>query len=85
VRGPLLYPIQAREPFGLVLAASHGLRARPSRARPRAPVREIVDDGVHASYSHLDQMAAGLPACAASDRRRARQRASNVSGSSGCE
>ena len=41
----LLYPIQAREPFGLVLAEAMAC-GTPVAALDRGAVREIVDDGV---------------------------------------
>ena len=41
----LLYPIQAREPFGLVLAEAMAC-GTPVAALDRGAVREVVDDGV---------------------------------------
>jgi glycosyltransferase involved in cell wall biosynthesis len=71
----LLYPIQAREPFGLVLAEAMAC-GTPVAALDRGAVREIVDDGVTGVvFSDLDQMAAGLTRVCALDRRGVRQRA----------
>ena len=71
----LLYPIQAREPFGLVLAEAMAC-GTPVAALDRGAVREIVDDGVTGVvFSDLDQMAAGLNRVCALDRRRVRERA----------
>ena len=44
----LLYPIQAREPFGLVLAEAMAC-GTPVAALDRGAVSEIVDDGVTGS------------------------------------
>ena len=41
----LLYPVQAREPFGLVLAEAMAC-GTPVAALDRGAVREVVDDGV---------------------------------------
>jgi glycosyltransferase involved in cell wall biosynthesis len=71
----LLYPIQAREPFGLVLAEAMAC-GTPVAALDRGAVREIVDDGVTGVvFGDLDQMAAGLARVCSLDRRRVRQRA----------
>jgi glycosyltransferase involved in cell wall biosynthesis len=71
----LLYPIQAREPFGLVLAEAMAC-GTPVAALDRGAVREIVDDGVTGIvFGDLDQMAAGLNRVCALDRRRVRERA----------
>ena len=71
----LLYPIQAREPFGLVLAEAMAC-GTPVAALDRGAVREMVDDGVTGLvFNDLDQMAAGLPRVCALDRRRVRDRA----------
>jgi glycosyltransferase involved in cell wall biosynthesis len=71
----LLYPIQAREPFGLVLAEAMAC-GTPVAALDRGAVREMVDDGVTGMvFSDLAQMAAGLPRVCALDRRRVRERA----------
>ena len=71
----LLYPIQAREPFGLVLAEAMAC-GTPVAALDRGAVREVVDDGVTGMvFSDLDEMAADLPRVCALDRRRVRERA----------
>jgi glycosyltransferase involved in cell wall biosynthesis len=71
----LLYPIQAREPFGLVLAEAMAC-GTPVAALDRGAVREIVDDGVTGLvFENLEQMANELPRVFDLDRRRVRQRA----------
>jgi glycosyltransferase involved in cell wall biosynthesis len=71
----LLYPIQAREPFGLVLAEAMAC-GTPVAALDRGAVREIVDDGVTGLvFEDLEQMANELPRVFDLDRRRVRQRA----------
>ena len=71
----LLYPIQAREPFGLVLAEAMAC-GTPVAALDRGAVREMVDDGVTGIvFDDLEQMAAGLPRVFDLDRRRVRARA----------
>jgi glycosyltransferase involved in cell wall biosynthesis len=71
----LLYPIQAREPFGLVLAEAMAC-GTPVAALDRGAVREVVDEGLTgAVFDDLDQMALGLPRVMALDRRRVRDRA----------
>jgi glycosyltransferase involved in cell wall biosynthesis len=71
----LLYPIQAREPFGLVLAEAMAC-GTPVAALDRGAVREIVDDGVTGLvFEHLEQMVNELPRVFDLDRRRVRQRA----------
>jgi glycosyltransferase involved in cell wall biosynthesis len=71
----LLYPLQAREPFGLVLAEAMAC-GTPVAALDRGAVREMVDDGVTGIvFDDLDQMVAGLPRVCALDRRRVRDRA----------
>ena len=57
----LLYPIQAREPFGLVLAEAMAC-GTPVAALDRGAVREVVDDGVTGIvFDDLEQMVDGLP------------------------
>ena len=52
----LLYPIQAREPFGLVLAEAMAC-GTPVAALDRGAVREVVDDGVTGIvFDDLEQM-----------------------------
>ena len=71
----LLYPIQAREPFGLVLAEAMAC-GTPVAALDRGAVREVVEDGVTGVVvDTLDQMVDALPRVFALDRRRVRQHA----------
>jgi glycosyltransferase involved in cell wall biosynthesis len=71
----LVYPIQAREPFGLVLAEAMAC-GTPVAALDRGAVREMVDDGVTGIvFDDLDQMAAGLDRVYALDRKHVRERA----------
>ena len=70
----LLYPIQAGEPFGLVLAEAMAC-GTPVAALDRGAVREVVDDGVTGIvFDDEAAMAAGLPRVFALDRRRVRAR-----------
>jgi glycosyltransferase involved in cell wall biosynthesis len=56
----LLYPVQAGEPFGLVMAEAMAC-GTPVAALDRGAVREVVDDGLTGIvFSDVDQMAAGL-------------------------
>ena len=56
----LLYPVQAGEPFGLVMAEAMAC-GTPVAALDRGAVREVVDDGITGIvFSDLDQMVAGL-------------------------
>jgi glycosyltransferase involved in cell wall biosynthesis len=71
----LLYPIQAREPFGLVLAEAMAC-GTPVAALDKGAVREVVDDGVTGVvFEDLEQMANELPRAFDLDRRRVRDRA----------
>lgn len=71
----LLYPLQAREPFGLVLAEAMAC-GTPVAALDRGAVREIVDDGVTGFvFDDLDEMVTGLPRVFALDRQRVRDQA----------
>jgi len=71
----LLYPIQAREPFGLVLAEAMAC-GTPVAALDRGAVREVVDDGITGGvFGTLDEMINGLDRVCALDRRRVREHA----------
>jgi glycosyltransferase involved in cell wall biosynthesis len=71
----LLYPIQAREPFGLVLAEAMAC-GTPVVALDRGAVREVVDDGVTGLvFDDLEQMVNELPRVFDLDRRRVRTQA----------
>jgi glycosyltransferase involved in cell wall biosynthesis len=71
----LLYPIQAREPFGLVLAEAMAC-GTPVAALDRGAVREVVDEGVTGCvFDSLDAMVNGLPRVLALDRSLIRERA----------
>ena len=57
----LLYPVQAGEPFGLVLAEAMAC-GTPVAALDRGAVREIVDDGVTGGvFGSAEALVAGLP------------------------
>ena len=71
----LLYPVQAREPFGLVLAEAMAC-GTPVAALDRGAVREVVDDGITGQvFADLEHMIDGLPLVLALDRRRVRDQA----------
>jgi glycosyltransferase involved in cell wall biosynthesis len=71
----LLYPIQSREPFGLVLAEAMAC-GTPVAALDRGAVREVVDDGVTGIvFADLEEMANDLTRVFDLDRRRVRERA----------
>ena len=71
----LLYPVQADEPFGLVLAEAM-ICGTPVAALDRGAVGELVDDGITGGvFDSLDRLVAGLPAIVALDRVRVRARA----------
>src|SRR5205823_7791394 len=71
----LLYPIQSREPFGLVLAEAMAC-GTPVAALDRGAVREVVDDGVTGRvFENLEDMVNDLPRVFDLDRRRVRDRA----------
>jgi len=71
----LLYPIQAREPFGLVLAEAMAC-GTPVAALDKGAVREVVDHGVTGLvFENLEQMANELPRVFDLDRRLVRERA----------
>ncbi|HEV8393750.1 MAG TPA: glycosyltransferase family 4 protein [Vicinamibacterales bacterium] len=68
----LLYPVQAGEPFGLVLAEATTC-GTPVAALARGAVLEVVDDGVTGGvFESLDAMVAGLPRVLALDRAQVR-------------
>jgi glycosyltransferase involved in cell wall biosynthesis len=71
----LLYPVQTREPFGLVLAEAMAC-GTPVAALDCGAVREIVDDGVTGIvFDTVDEMAAGLGRVFRLDRLHVRERA----------
>lgn len=71
----LLYPVQAGEPFGLVLAEAMAC-GTPVAALDRGAVREVVDEGITGQvFSDLDAMVEGLPQVFALDRQRVRDHA----------
>jgi len=71
----LLYPIQAREPFGLVLAEAMAC-GTPVAALDRGAVREVVDEGITGMvFQDLEQMTNDLPRVFDLDRRRVREQA----------
>ena len=71
----LLYPVQADEPFGLVLAEAMAC-GTPVAALNRGAVGELVDEGVTGGvFDSLDDLVAGLSEVAALDRTRVRGRA----------
>jgi glycosyltransferase involved in cell wall biosynthesis len=71
----LIYPIQSREPFGLVLAEAMAC-GTPVAALDRGAVREVVDDGVTGIvFESLEQMVNELPRVFNLDRRLVRERA----------
>jgi glycosyltransferase involved in cell wall biosynthesis len=71
----LLYPVQAEESFGLVLAEAAAC-GTPVAAFDCGAVRELVEPGVTGGvYDSLDALVEGLPAVLALDRRAIRARA----------
>jgi glycosyltransferase involved in cell wall biosynthesis len=71
----LIYPVQAAEPFGLVLAEAASC-GTPVAALNRGAVPEIVDEGITGGvFETLDALVAGLPRVLSLDRRRVRARA----------
>jgi glycosyltransferase involved in cell wall biosynthesis len=68
----LVYPVQAAEPFGLVLAEAAAC-GTPVAALRRGAVCEIVDDDVTGvAFDSMDALIAGLPRVLALDRGRVR-------------
>lgn len=71
----LLYPVQAREPFGLVLAEAMAC-GTPVAALDRGAVGEVVDDGVTGGvFATVDDLVEGLPRVLALDRTAVRRQA----------
>jgi glycosyltransferase involved in cell wall biosynthesis len=71
----LVYPVQAAEPFGLVLVEAMAC-GTPVAALDRGAVREIVDEGLSGGiFPSLDDLVAGLPAVTSLDRVLVRDRA----------
>jgi glycosyltransferase involved in cell wall biosynthesis len=71
----LLYPVQAGEPFGLVMAEAMAC-GTPVAALDRGAVREVVDDGTTGGvFESLDALVDGLPSVLALDRTHVRKRA----------
>ena len=71
----LLYPLQTREPFGLVLVESM-MCGTPVAALDCGAVRELVDDGVTGHiFTSLDDLVNGIPRVLALNRERVRTRA----------
>ncbi len=71
----LLYPIQAREPFGLVLAEAMAC-GTPVAALDRGAVREVVDEGITGMiFNDLEEMTRGLSRVFDLDRRRVHDQA----------
>jgi glycosyltransferase involved in cell wall biosynthesis len=71
----LLYPVQAGEPFGLVLAEAMAC-GTPVAALDRGAVREVVDEGVTGRiFADEEELLAGLPSVLALDRAGVRRRA----------
>lgn len=71
----LLYPVQAPEPFGLVMAEAMACGA-PVAALDCGAVREIIDHGITGMvFDSIDALASGLECVLALDRRRVHERA----------
>jgi glycosyltransferase involved in cell wall biosynthesis len=73
----LVYPVQAGEPFGLVLPEAM-LCGTPVAALRRGAVEELVVDGVTGGvFDTLDLLVSGLPRVLALDRARVRDTAAS--------
>jgi glycosyltransferase involved in cell wall biosynthesis len=71
----LLYPVQAAEPFGLVMAEAMAC-GTPVAALDRGAVREVVDEGLTGCvFTDLDAMVQGLARVLDLDRREVRRHA----------
>jgi glycosyltransferase involved in cell wall biosynthesis len=71
----LVYPVQAAEPFGLVLAEAASC-GTPIAALDRGAVREVVDEDVTGCvFDSVDALVAGLPRVLSLERGRVRARA----------
>jgi glycosyltransferase involved in cell wall biosynthesis len=71
----LLYPVQASEPFGLVLAEAVAC-GTPVAALRRGAVPELLDDGVTGrAFESVEELIAGLPTVLELDRGKVRERA----------
>ena len=71
----LIYPVQAAEPFGLVLAEAMAC-GTPVAALDCGAVREIVDDGITGRiFASVEAIVSGLDRVLALDRARVRARA----------
>jgi glycosyltransferase involved in cell wall biosynthesis len=71
----LVYPVQAGEPFGLVMPEAMAC-GTPVAALRRGAVEEIVEHGVTGGvFDSLDEMVVGLPDVLALDRAQVRNRA----------
>ena len=71
----LLYPVQADEPFGLVLAEAMTC-GTPVAALDRGAVAELVDEGITGGvFDNLHNLVAGLPRVVELHRGRVRARA----------
>jgi len=71
----LLYPVQAGEPFGLVLAEAMAC-GTPVAALDRGAVREVVDDGITGVvFDDLEAMVQGLDRVVGLDRHMVRRHA----------
>jgi len=71
----LLYPVQAGEPFGLVLVEAMAC-GTPVAALDRGAVREVVDDGMTGGvFADIDAMVDGLARVLTLDRRHVRAEA----------